>query len=132
MSDIKSKAKPLCRWCGRPLRVRTTCAFVVNRPGDFGEDDDIMRHVQGPVADRAAAQRLTNDRVVAVRYRRPDHEGGLSTFTTWDGESYRSVHGLFCKNDCAMAMGRYAVEKCGVRSDRYLEALSMRSARRRS
>lgn len=127
--NITPKGEPLCRWCGRALRKRTTCAFVVNSPENFGEDDDIIRHVQGPVADRTAAQWLTNDQVVAVRYRRPDHEGGLSTFTTWDGESYRAVLRFFCKNECAMAMGRYAVERLGASSERYIEAMTLRRAK---
>ena len=109
---IKTKGpRPMCRWCGRDLRKRTTTYWVIRDP-DAYKWPERHRHLQGPIQTWAEAQRSVNDgTVISVVYSRPDHVGGLRSFNVWDGESYEASNGFFCTNNCAMDMGRAAARQ---------------------
>jgi hypothetical protein len=104
--SVKSKTRPMCRWCGRDLRKYTVTHWVVNNPSTYKSEPE--RYHAGPVQTSAEAKRIVNGEVTSISYFRPDHKGGIRTFNVWDGESYLATRGFFCTNECAMDMGAAA------------------------
>lgn len=111
---FKSATQPLCRTCGKKIKKRTEVVwFGRNGPAsDYGSyrPDDRPR-------SKAEAQRLVNQQVVSVSWRRaPDTTYGhvvgdpdfdyIDSVKVWDGETYED--GLFCTLACAATMGRSA------------------------
>lgn len=107
---IKSKTRPTCAWCGQQLAKKTRLVFVVADIATHKYQDEHIGYVQGPASDWHACMRLTNATVTSVKYRDRDRTTGVSSFTTWDGESYKSTGGYFCNNVCAIDYGTAAAK----------------------
>ena len=110
---FKSPVQPLCRSCGKPIAKRTKMHSV--------------RGSEQPLRSKADAQKLTNERVIFLRYHtetdaymKPTGKRRIWFFTTWDGESY--VDEFFCTNNCAMRLA-YACARVGKVLSGYKEAV---------
>jgi hypothetical protein len=135
---FKSKTQPLCHYCGKAIRKYTTLHFIkVQGDGTNISESEHWRYIV--VADKASrprtkaeCQMLTNLPVVSVSYnhRMDEYDGerkreAVSTFTSWDGESYEDE--FFCKGDHAKAFGRL-MAKAGRCTSHYNEALAKQQA----
>lgn len=112
---VKSKTRPTCAWCGEPFAKKTRVVFVVGDVGMFMGDDEHVGHVKGPAKSWEDCVSLTNHEVTSVRYAKPDPlrlstGRRISSFTTWDGESYKSTGGFFCNSVCAVDYGTAAAK----------------------
>ncbi len=88
-----------CRQCDSPLRPH----MKAHHMGFPREGKEHPRTIED-------CQRITNERVVRISdfgSARRDLWDHVSTFYTWDGESYQDRY--FCKTDCAAEYGRRAV-----------------------
>jgi hypothetical protein len=100
-------SRPHCLNCGKPIPKKTE-----------SHDFWVSRWQSAP-RTREEAQRLTNHQIVSIRYGISPHtgEGGVryvSSFSTWDGESYNPCYGHFDSGECAK-MFAYRVANRGVR-----------------
>jgi hypothetical protein len=107
-------ARPLCRYCGKPLPKATERFWCyLTEPTHIGSRKD---YVVGTFRNKEALQRVTNREITSVTYhlnnehhRERGLAGTISSFSTWDGESYLSVYGagFFCANTCAIHFANY-------------------------
>ena len=112
--EFEAMSAPKCRHCGKPIRKRTTMHIFDSHCGDiayFKVHDPRLRP-----ANKADCQALTNETVVSVRYHDQWRDGEkigrrLSSFTTWDGESY--VDPFFCNGTCALNFA-YMCARAGI------------------
>lgn len=124
--------RPLCRCCGKPLRLRTAHHYVKVDPARAGQNETQMNgwcvnhYVAEKIRDPKALQRFTNREIVSVNYMNPGREKRkyaaryhytaeeiaeadaqgrwVYGFTSWDRESYEDD--LFCGSKCAERWAR--------------------------
>lgn len=95
-------SRPRCLNCGKPIPKRTVShTFWVT------EWEKAPR-------TREEAEQLTNQQIVSVRYGNVDGVRYISSFSTWDGESYSPTYGHFDSGTCA-GMFAYKAANRGVR-----------------
>jgi len=123
---FKSSVQPLCRCCGKPIKKWTRPIWVRPEPRDTPMSD---RTVVGLLRSKEDCQRLTNEKVTAVRYTDyPEHLGRHAvSFNTWDGESYESE--FFCSGTCAQNFGLLAAKLNRLTTRAYSEAIEERKDR---
>lgn len=102
---FKSEHQPYCRQCGKAIAKKTETVWPRREPPTstlFG------RHVIVDTwpEDKAACQRLVNEKVMAIKYHNVFQNGEVVGreiwwFSTWDGVSYVDL--FFCKGPCATA-----------------------------
>lgn len=118
--------RPLCRWCGRPIRKRTIDYWFGRNPDHYPQEDDKRRTFREKPTALAEAQRLIgNMKITSVRWHRVRKEdaeyldGGIIAVdpnefdyidraTAWDGESYLPRYHYFCSASCAAELGQAA------------------------
>lgn len=113
-------ARPLCRYCGKPIAKRTTTVRFVETQEQADRDNKVgwtwTRSVVGSPSTKAEAQRLVNEEIVSVK-RGAIRGGGLkadliASVGVWDGTSYADQ--FFCNGAHAQGFA-YAV----LQSDQY-------------
>lgn len=95
-------AGPRCLNCGKPIRKKTEST-------DFW----VTEWKKAP-RTREEAQRLTNHRIVSIRYAMYGDTRYVTSFSTWDGESYAPICGHFDSGECAK-MFAYKLANRGAR-----------------
>jgi hypothetical protein len=116
---IKSKTRPRCGCCGKPIEKLTTTHWLhVKNDGTrlMSSKDHLVDKM--PTTREECAQ-LVNEEIVTVR-RWTD--GTISRFATWDGESWNTRYKFFCSNNCAADFGQLAYEKTTLRTKQWTEA----------
>ena len=115
----RSQTRPLCRCCGKSNGKWTETHFVRDphtttpiRPGE----------IVGDLRSKADCQRHANTAVVSVRYW---HDGRVSHFSTWDGESW--VDPFFCGGPCRDRFA-YVMARAGHCTKAYNDALQSEAA----
>lgn len=120
---FRSPAQPRCRYCGGKIGKHTTTRYFVPEDQEsFRQGSLYLDAIKGTPRNRAEAQRLVNQKIVAVRYSNPDvgdgrkHGRFIDQVSLWDGESY--VDQFFCGGTCvdrfayAMARAGYMMPAC--------------------
>jgi hypothetical protein len=116
MTYRNAKARPLCRYCGKPIPKRTTSLI-------FGQstisNSDYWKTIDAKPVTREDAQRHSNLPLVSVRYH--DYPSRhVTSASTWDGESY--VDEYFCNGDHAKRFA-YVMARNGDSTKAYAEAM---------
>jgi hypothetical protein len=120
--------QPFCHCCGKPIPKYTELHFVRNPRGGSPKDS-----IEGPIYSKAEAQAKVNTiqnalrTVVSVRYSQDydmnaDSNVGpryVSSFYTWDGESYRDE--FFCSGPCVDRFA-YIMARAGWCTNLYNDA----------
>lgn len=126
--------QPLCRYCGKKIRKRTTAAWFGN--AHFGlQHDDAARCKQKP-RSIDEVRRLVNQAVVAVSWHTPTelvHGEHVPTgepryierASLWDGQSY--VDNFFCNGDHAKRFA-YLMARSNCKTEAYLKAYARQRA----
>jgi hypothetical protein len=118
----RSSTLPLCRYCAKPIPRHTMTHFFQCSQSSGSREGWIQYRTEAP-ENRAAVERLFNDRVIQIR-KRPD--GSIYRASTWDGESY--IDAYFCKDECARFLGRLFARDRGAATQDYADAMAARSA----
>jgi hypothetical protein len=103
-------ARPLCRYCGKPIPKRTTTVWFEETQEDVDRKAPtatFYRYLVGSPMTKEDAQSLVNETIVhitrgAFRNGRFD-KAYIGRASTWDGTSYTDDH--FCKRECAEDFG---------------------------
>lgn len=99
----KSPTQPHCRMCDKAIPKKTESHFL--RLRDSNANPQFYTVVDALPKTQAECQKLTNHKVVSVRYSAVYDDVSrevvgreMSSFNTWDGESYVDEH--FCNGNC--------------------------------
>jgi len=104
---FKSETQPICRWCKRKIKKRTTRIYLVPEGGTDFNGGEFWRTIflrpdqKWPVT-KEEAQTLVNEKIISHSY----HNGRIHSVGVWDGESYDDPY--FCTGNCARQFA-YAV-----------------------
>lgn len=116
-------ARPLCRYCGKPIAKRTTHVKFVDELKLHMKSDTFIRYVIGHPMTKAEAQALVNEVVVSVKHTfnpwSSDHSEYVAEASLWDGESY--VDEFFCNGSHAKLFA-YSAAAGGRGTPEYWEA----------
>jgi hypothetical protein len=117
--------RPLCAFCGKPLRLWTTGVhFRTGERTKYDRDTDYSRYVMVDKLPqtRAEAQSHSDKIITSVRRKKTGEvfpggvaETGIIYATEWDGIHFHD--GLFCTGTCADRFAR-AAYSAGYRSGR--------------
>jgi hypothetical protein len=121
---IKSKTRPLCGCCGKPIQKLTVMHWVTKKNPSVTRAPSATDHIVDQLPEtREDCQRLVGDTVVTLRR---TVNGAISRFGTWDGESWDTRYRYFCSNSCAADYGQLAFEKTTLRTKAWSEAAKER------
>jgi len=126
-----SKAPPLCRYCGGPLRKYTTTVYFKETPGPNDHKTAYSSYVyygdKGRPQTKAEAQRYINQQIVSTKRETTwsDAEDkrvdlGIAYVGVWDGERYYDDY--FCNGDHARRFAR-VMAKNGRQTDAHYKAV---------
>ncbi len=124
---VKLATQPLCRYCGKPIRKRTTIVYVVPKLNQYHRSGSMQRYVEGVANSLADCRRFTNQQITSISYSplvdayfEKTGERLVEKFYEWDGESYADPY--FCSGSCAQAFG-YLMAKGGHCTRTFNEAM---------
>ena len=109
---FQSDTQPLCRYCGKPIKKHTTTVYFVKERTQYMVDSDHTRYIVGAPTEWGEAQRMVNERIVAVRrdtmYQRDRAIIGQASL--WDEQSYEDE--FFCNGSHAKKFA-YVMARAG-------------------
>src|SRR5687767_804503 len=104
----KSKVRPLCRYCGKPIAKSTVTVYVERTPLPYHRDSAWSRYVyaeQRPTSIEECRKLISAaEDIISVRY----WSSAIERFNVWDRESYVDKH--FCSTKCAALFGDLMAE----------------------
>jgi hypothetical protein len=120
--------RPLCRYCGKPIRKRTGRIFfgASQDQVDRGSSIGSWTYRAEKPRTKEEAQRLSNHEIVSAKWSRGDSywakEAGFDHIIeagTWDGVSYEDP--FFCNGEHAKRFA-YAAARAGHAMPAYIDA----------
>lgn len=114
---------PLCRYCGEPIRKRTTNFWLHTGPVPRVMESEFWKElsVASLPVDKAGCQKPTNFEVMSVK--RTADGSQIMSFTAWDRTSY--VDEYFCDGNHAKSFA-YVMAKNGRMTTAYAKAVGLK------